>query len=378
MLRIAILAPPWIPVPPPGYGGIESVVALLCDGLVSRGHDVTLYAAPGSRSSAHVCTPLPRAHPDEIGSALHESDHVALAWADIDARGAPFDIVQDHSGYTALAMADRVGTPVVHTIHGPLTGDDADFYLRHGHKATLVAISQSQARQAPDAVSIAAVVPNPIAVDRWPFRADKDDYLLWMGRMEAIKGPHRAIEAARLADLPLVLAGPVQPGQHDYFDEQIAPHLDGRKVRYVGEVAGVAKQMLFARAAAFLMPIRWQEPFGMVMVEALACGTPVIAFAEGAASEIVIDGENGMLVADETEMARAARRVEAIDPWRCRESVAERYDLSIVVAGYEAAYRRAMLRTKAPPRPTAARVEPRHTPGPAADPPLARPVLERR
>ena len=147
--------------------------------------------------------------------------------------------------------------------------------------------------------------------------------------MDPVKGAHRAIEAARLAGRTLVLAGPVQPGQERYFREQVEPHLDGRRVRYVGEVAGRAKQELYANAAALLMPIRWREPFGMVMVEALACGTPVIAFPEGAAAEIVIDGENGMLVADEAEMARAVARLGSIDPRRCRASVAERYDPAV-------------------------------------------------
>jgi glycosyltransferase involved in cell wall biosynthesis len=168
-------------------------------------------------------------------------------------------------------------------------------------------------------VRAAAVVPNPIAVDRWPFQTEKDDYLLWIGRMDPVKGAHRAIEAARLASRPLVLAGPVQTGQADYFHEQIEPQIDDRRVRYIGEVGGIAKQQLFAHAAALLMPVRWDEPFGMVMIEALACGTPVIAFPEGAATEIVIDGHNGMLVADETEMARAVGHVGAIDPSRCRD-----------------------------------------------------------
>ena len=343
-LRIAMLAPPWIPVPPTGYGGVEAVVSLLCEALVARGHDVTLFAAPGSRSSARVLTLLPTAHPHTIGSALQESDHVAGAFEAIDQaadRGEPFDIVHDHSGFTALAMASRVSAPIVHTLHGPLVGEIAGFYQRHGHKARLVAISQSQRASAPAGVRVAAVVSNPIAVDRWPFQADKDDYLLWIGRMDPTKGAHRAIEAARLAGRPLVLAGPVQAGQADYFREQIAPHIDDQRVRYVGEVSGAPEKQLYARAAALLMPIRWNEPFGMVMIEALACGTPVIAFAEGAAEEIVIDGDNGMLVADEADMARAIAHVHEIDPVRCRESARARYDVAITTDGYEAVYDRA-------------------------------------
>ena len=344
-LRIAMLAPPWIPVPPDGYGGIEAVLELLCQGLVARGHEVTLFAAPGSRSTARVQALLDEPYPDTIGSALHESDHVACAWEQVDqaaARGHPFDLLHDHSGFTALAMADRVGVPVVHTIHGAFDRDTSRFYRRHGRKATLVAISRSQAASAPVGVRIGAVVPNPIAVERWPLTTRKENYVLWVGRMDPVKGADCAIEAARLADSILVLAGPVQPGQGRYFREQIEPHIDGPRVRYVGEVGGAAKQQLYANARALLMPIRWREPFGMVMIEALACGTPVIAFPEGAAAEIVIDGENGLLVSDEHQMARAIDQVGAmgaIDPARCRASVAERYDIAVTATGYERVYR---------------------------------------
>jgi glycosyltransferase involved in cell wall biosynthesis len=344
-LRVAVLAPPWIPVPPPAYGGIEAVIDLLCEALVGQGHDVTLFAAPGSRSLARVYPLLDGAHPEAIGSSLYESDQVAGAWEQVDLsaeRGLPFDVVHDHSGFTALAMADRIDAPVVHTIHGPFDRDTAPFYRRHGHKAHLVAISRTQAQSAPKGVRISAVIPNPIAVDRWPLQREKADYVLWIGRMDPVKGAHRAIEAALLAGRRLVLAGPVQPGQEDYFRNCVEPSIDDLRVQYVGEVAGTAKQQLYADAAALLMPIRWQEPFGMVMIEALACGTPVIAFAEGAATEIVIDGENGMLVADETEMASAIARLDSIDPARCRRSVAERYDMSTVAARYERAYRRAI------------------------------------
>jgi glycosyltransferase involved in cell wall biosynthesis len=344
-LRIAVLAPPWIPVPPNGYGGIEAVVDLICEALTARGHDVTLFAAPGSRSTARVHTLLEEAHPDAIGSTLHDSDHVACAWEQVEqaaARGEPFHVLHDHSAFTALAMADRVGVPVVHTIHGLFDSDTTRFYRRHGHKATLVAISRSQAASAPAGVRIGAVVPNPVAVDRWALKTDTEDYVLWIGRMAPVKGAHRAIEAARLASRTLVLAGPVQTGQEEYFREKIEPHIDGLRVRYVGEVGGAAKQRLYANARALLMPIRWPEPFGMVMLEALASGTPVIAFPEGAAAEIVIDGENGMLVSDESEMARAIDQVGAmgtIDPARCRASVAERYDIGVTATGYERVYR---------------------------------------
>ncbi len=343
-LRIAVLAPPWIPVPPPAYGGIEAVVALLCDELAARGHEVTLFAAPGSHSAARVCAPLEDAHTDQIGSSLFEADHVASAYDALERaafEGEPFDVVHDHSGFTAVAMAHYLSVPVVHTLHAPFNDETRPFYRRHGHKARLVAISHSQLEQAPSGVRVADAVPNPLRVEDWPFCDSKDDYLLWMGRMDPVKGAHRAIAVARRCGKRLVLAGPVQPGQREYFEHEIEPHLDGEQILFAGEVEGQRSKELFARATALLMPIRWAEPFGMVMVEALACGTPVLAFPEGAASEIVIHGENGFHVADEQEMADAIDQLHAIDPQRCRESVAERYDPAIVADGYEAVYEHA-------------------------------------
>ena len=157
------------------------------------------------------------------------------------------------------------------------------------------------------------------------------------------KGPHRAIAAARAVDVPLVLAGVIQPGQQAFFDREIAPHIDGERVRFVGEVGGAAKRSLFAHARGLLMPIRWDEPFGMVMVEALACGTPVIAFPEGAARELVVDGKTGFLVDDERAMAAAIGQLPRIDARDCRDWVAEHCDVDVVAAAYERTYRSVAL-----------------------------------
>jgi glycosyltransferase involved in cell wall biosynthesis len=342
-LRVAVLAPPWIPVPPPGYGGIEAVLDLLCAALVRRGHDVTLFAAPGSRSPATVITPLEDTHPDEIERALYEADHVARAFELIEGGvpgERPYDVIHDHCGFTAVAMADRVSVPVVHTLHGPVDERGVHvFYRHHGPKVAAVAISAAQAAAAPDTLRVEAVIPNPIDVDAWPDGAVKDDYLLWVGRMTPVKGPHRAIQVARRTGRRLILAGPVQPGQEEFFRTEIEPRL-GSRISYLGEVGGRRKRELFARARALLMPIRWPEPFGMVMVEALAAGTPVLAFREGSAPEIVEHGETGFLVADEAEMAEAVERVSDIDPARCR-AAARRFDADEVAAAYERIYRRA-------------------------------------
>jgi glycosyltransferase involved in cell wall biosynthesis len=340
-LHVAMLAPPWISVPPPGYGGVESVVEVLTEALVRRGHAVTLFCAPGSRSSARVVSLLEESHPEEIERSLYEVDHVARAFEEIDhvAYDRCFDVVHDHCGFTALAMADRIDTPIVHTLHGQFTTSTAAFYARHGHKAALVGISRAQLASAPAVLDPVGVIPNPIDVRAWPLREHKDDYLLWIGRMTAEKGPHRAIAAAHAAGVPLILAGVIQPGQQAFFDREVAPHIDGERVRFVGEVGGSVKRSLFAGARALLMPIRWEEPFGMVMVEALACGTPVIAFPEGAARELVLEGKTGFLVDDELAMGAAVGRLPGIAAQDCRAWVAEYCDVDVVAAAYESAYR---------------------------------------
>jgi glycosyltransferase involved in cell wall biosynthesis len=341
-LRIAMLAPPWIPVPSPGYGGVESVVSTLTEALVGRGHDVTLFCAPGSASRANVVTLLDRSHADEIERSLYEVDHVGRAFDRIDAaagRGARFDAVHDHCGFTGLAMANRIDTPLVHTLHGAFTSETAAFYSRHGHKAALVGISATQLASAPPGLEPIDSIPNPIDLRAWPLQERKGDYLLWIGRITPEKGPHRAIAAAQAVDVPIVIAGVVQPGQQAFFDREVAPHIDGTRVRFVGEVGGSAKRSLFARARGLLMPIRWEEPFGMVMVEALACGTPVIAFPEGAARELVIDGTTGFLVDDERAMAVAIGGLPRIDAHTCRAWVRRHCDVNVVAAAYERTYR---------------------------------------
>jgi glycosyltransferase involved in cell wall biosynthesis len=343
-MRIAMLAPPWIPVPAPAYGGIEEVVRLLCDGLVARGHEVTLFAPPDSSSPAVVRTLLEDPHPDEIERARWEVDHVARAFAAIDheaEEGHGFDVVHDHCGYGALAMADRLGTPVVHTLHGPFEPEATAFYREHGGKATIVAISYAQLADAPPELHDAPVVHNPLNFDEWALSTTPGDNVLWIGRMAPVKGPHRAIRAAREADVPLVLAGPVQPGQEEYFAREVEPAIDGDRVRYIGELDGPGKQAAYGEALAVLMPIRWAEPFGLVMTEAMACGTPVIAFAEGSAPEVVTDGITGWIVEDEHHMAAMIGRVREVDRAGCREHAERAFGLDAALDGYERVYAQA-------------------------------------
>ena len=342
-LHVAMLAPPWISVPPPGYGGVESVVSVLTEALVRRGNAVTLFCAPGSASSASVVSLLHESHPNEIERSLYEVDHVARAFQEIDLAPGDgrFDVVHDHCGFTALAMADRLDTPLVHTLHGQFTASTAAFYAHHAHKAALVGISQAQFASAPAGIDALMRFPTP-SICRTG-RCESTRTIPAVDRQDDCReGPHRAIAAARAAGVPLILAGVIQPGQQAFFDREVAPHLDGERVRFVGEVGGSVKRSLFACARALLMPIRWEEPFGMVMIEALACGTPVIAFPEGAARELVLHRQTGFLVADEQAMATAVGELPGIAARDCRAWVAEHCDMDVVAAAYQATYRSMM------------------------------------
>jgi glycosyltransferase involved in cell wall biosynthesis len=330
-----MLAPPWIPIPPPRYGGIEAVVALLTDRLVKLGIDVTLFCAPGSWSNAPMVHTLPHAYEKKIHDSMFEVDHVlqVLKYA---RRG--FDVIHDHS-QVGLALAHYgAHPPLVHTMHNGHAGERGEFYCRHSGCAHLVAISNAQHKTAPQGLKIATTIYNPIDIEEWLYVENKRPYVLWVGNFNKDKGAHRAIQACKIAKRRLILAGPIQPGQHNYFKTEIEPHIDGNQVRYVGEIGGTRKKLLFANASAFLMPILWNEPFGMVMIEALACGTPVISFPWGAATEIVIDGVNGYQVADVAAMAEALSDLSGISPANCRETVETRYDPYTIAEDYAALY----------------------------------------
>jgi len=238
-------------------------------------------------------------------------------------------------------MAERVATPLVHTLHRPFDDQTAALYAAHAPHAWVVPISRAQLADAPPGLRLLGPIPNPLTLAEWPAGGPRGDHLVWLGRVDPEKGPDVAISAARRAGRDLVLAGPVQPAQQGFFDAHVAPLLDAH-ARYVGEVGAIAKRRLLAGAAGLLMPIRWPEPFGMVMIEAMACGTPVIAFRAGAAPEIVVDGRTGFVVDDERGMVDAIARLPDVDRRVCRAHVASTCDTPRVAAAYERAFRTAI------------------------------------
>lgn len=333
-MRIAEIAPPWFRVPPAGYGGIEWVVSLLADGLTDRGHGVTLYAPGGSTTKAKLVSPFP----DEIGAQLigsvwHDAVHAATAY--LDAEG--FDIIHDHSGMIGPAIGSQCPVPVVHTLHGPFTDMAKRFYtLLSGH-IWYVAISDAQRAFCPD-LTYVATVHNGIDLSRTPYREDKDDYVLFLGRVNREKGPELAVEAAKRAGRRLVMAVKMsEDHEKDYWKQKVEPLLTGDE-EILGEITNEEKGELLSRAAGVLFPIQWPEPFGLVMAEANACGTPVISFANGAAPEVIADGETGYLARTLDEFFERIAHLGEISPRACRDRVERLFSAEKMVEGYERAF----------------------------------------
>ena len=335
-MRVALLAPVWFPVPPTGYGGIEWVVAVLADGLVEAGHDVTLFASGDSRTAARLVSVYERAPSERIGTSLTELRHALTCFV----RAGEFDVVNDHSGLPAAALAGTVATPVVHTVHGPLDGEAGVVYGQVASVAPrlgLISLSLNQRRPRPDLPWLANC-PNAIDLEHYPFDPGRGDYLLFLGRLSVEKGAHRAIEAARRVGLPLKLAGKMrEPLEREYFEAHVRPNL-GRGIEYLGEVTHEEKVALLQGARATIFPVSWEEPFGLVMVESMACGTPVVATRRGAVPEVIEHGRSGLIVNDEAALAGAILEVGRIDPRECRRAAEERFAPARMVRDYVAAY----------------------------------------
>jgi len=339
-LHVAMVAPPYYTIPPEGYGGVESVVAGLVDGLVDRGHRVTLLAAGEHDTRAqHFIRTWEELPTDQLGEALPEVVNTARV-ASLIGPGTDYDVVHDHTlAGPLLAHGRRV--PTVVTVHGPMNELD-DVYRPLGTDLSLVAISENQRRSASD-LNWVGTVHNGIDVRDFPFREHKDDYVLFLGRFHATKGPHLAIDAARAAGVRILLAGKcAEPPEQEFYDAEIAPRL-GPDAVYVGDADASEKRDLLAGARCLLFPILWDEPFGMVMVEAMACGTPVVALANGSVPEVVVDGRTGVVVDDESELAGAIERARGLDPADCREHAEAQFGISAMTAGYEEVYRRVAL-----------------------------------
>jgi glycosyltransferase involved in cell wall biosynthesis len=334
-MRIALLAPPFIPIPPPAYGGTELFIAQLAEALVDLGHQVTVFANGDSTVRCRVRWTFPhKAWPPRHGDAwnLKNLDH--SAWAMQEASTEPFDLVHVNDAL-AIPLSRFLSKPVAHTLHHPHETALSALYARHDW-VHYVAISEAQ-RQL-ETMPRLTTIYHGIRVENYRFAERKQPYLAYLGRMAPVKGPHLAIDAAHQAGIPLKLAGEVQPIFQGYWESMIEPRIDGRNVEFIGEATPDIKNELLSNATALLFPIQWNEPFGLVMIEAMACGTPVLALPGGAVPEVVSDGISGWVCANVAEMAQRARDLR-IPAASCRHYVEERFSVGRMAADYEALYR---------------------------------------
>ena len=338
-MRIAQVAPPWVAVPPKGYGGIEWVVSLLADGLAARGHDVTLFATGDSSTSARLEYVFDMAPGPAFNNSIwHDTVHQMAVQREV----SRFDVIHQHTYWSGLVAAIVSEVPVVHTLHRSFTPDMRMLYQQVLDRLWFVAISEAQRAAMPE-LRYAGVVHNGIDPGLYRFQEEKEDFLLFIGRAHPDKGPRRAVAAARAAGRPLVMAVKVaERAEAEHWERQVVPELpEGTTVLH--EIPHEEKADLLARARAVLFPIDWEEPFGLVMAEAMASGTAVIATPRGAAPEVIEDGVTGFIVPveDYGEAAAAAiERLDEIDPRACLRRVEERFSAERMVAAYEAVFER--------------------------------------
>jgi glycosyltransferase involved in cell wall biosynthesis len=338
-MHIAMIAPPYFDVPPTAYGGIEMVVADLIDALVGRGHKVTLIGAGSHATRAQRFISTYDVGPaDRLGEPMPEMVHAAKVASILDRLDV--DVIHDHTMAGPLMARGRL-TPTVVTAHGPVHGDSGEYYRALGDTVQLIAISNAQRSSAPD-LPWMATVHNAIRAETFPFKAEKGEYALFLGRFHPEKAPHLAIDAAREAGLPTVLAGKCsEPIERAYFMREIEPRT-GPDVTIYGIADAAAKRRLLAGASCMLFPICWDEPFGLVVIEAMVCGTPVVAFRRGAVPELIVDGQTGIIVDDPAEMPAAIKQAIHLDPVACRRHVEAGFTVEVMAEGYEAVYRRAL------------------------------------
>ncbi|MBS0445005.1 MAG: glycosyltransferase family 4 protein [Proteobacteria bacterium] len=346
-MRIAQVAPLYESVPPQGYGGTERVVSYLTETLVALGHDVTLYASGDSRTAARHVSVLERS------LRLDERRRDPMVWHAMmldrlwDEAGR-YDVIHFHTDAIHLALARRCPAASLTTLHGRLDLPDLAPLYHHFAGLPLVSISNDQRRPMPWA-SWCATIPHGLPERLYTPRYEPGAYFAFLGRISPEKRLDRAIEIAIACDVPLMVAAKVDPADRDYYEREIRPLMSDPHVRYIGEIGDRDKGEFLGRARALLMPIDWPEPFGLVMIEALACGTPVLAYAHGSVPEIIDDGVTGYAVHDQAEAIAAARRIGALSRPACRAAFDRCYTARTMAEGHLDVYRRLIARRAVSP-----------------------------
>ncbi|HLC94164.1 MAG TPA: glycosyltransferase family 4 protein [Patescibacteria group bacterium] len=348
-MKIAQIAPLWENIPPTLYGGTERIVHSLTEGLVKRGHEVTLFATGSSKTSARLVSVYPRSLFRD-GVTWTNIMYPLLNITQCFDRQSEFDIIHMHlnksSDYLSLPLARQFPHKVVFTLHFPYPASqarhDRHLVLQKYKDLQYISISNSQ-RKGGENLNWVATVYNGIDMSHFHLNSNASkDYLLWVGKFNPDKGTKEAIEAARLAKRKIMIAGAVdnlEGADFEYWDKHVKPLIDNKQVIFAGEVDDLKKDDLYGNAYCFLNPITWNEPFGLVMTEAMATGCPVISFAQGAAPELIIDGKTGFVVSSVDEMVAKIRDVDHIDRAFCRRHVEQHFTDGIMVENYEKVYK---------------------------------------
>lgn len=334
-MKIAQVAPLWERVPPPTYGGIELVVSRLTDELVRRGHEVTLFASGDSQTQARLEAVYP--HAMRLDQEIKDySVYEMLELSQVYEQAAEFDIIHSHIGMAALAIAPLVKTPTIHTLHGSFSSDNSKLYHLH-HKQPYISISNAQ-RQLN--LNYLRTVYNGIDLENYTFQATPQEppYLAFLGRFSPEKGPQHAIAIAKQNGWRLKMAGKINISERQFFEREIAPQIDGKQIEYLGEVNHLEKVELLGNAALTLFPINWDEPFGPVMIESMATGTPLVGMNNGSVPEVISHGKTGFVCQSYEEMAAMIPDALELDRSCCREYVKNKFSVTQMVDGYEAAY----------------------------------------
>jgi len=342
-MKIAFISPLEESVPPEKYGGVELVIFNLVEALVDRGHEIFLLGTGDSKTKAHLIPVFSEAIRKDkqfldpefkqaakfvgVGRVLDE-----LAKLDVD-------IVHNHIGWRLIPFSKHIKAPIVTTLHGPL--EKAQQQYIYGLYSDLPYVSISNAQREPfKKLNFVATIYNGIDPDKFDFIDVAGEYLAFLGRMSPEKGPKVAISVAKKIGLKLKMAAKIDAVDKEYFEKEIKPLIDGKQIEYLGEIGAEEKNNLLKKAYALLVPIQWEEPFGLVMIEAMACGTPVIAFRRGSVPEIVVDGQTGFIVKNEPEMIKAIKRIGSIKREKCRARVEENFTTKLMADKYEKVYQK--------------------------------------
>lgn len=346
-MRILQLAPLWEAVPPPAYGGTEAVVSLLTEELVRQGHDVILAASGDSHTRAtHLATYQRSLRRAEQLTDRNPYDWMHIAMALREAREC--DIIHNHAGELAMAMSHTIDTPMLTTLHCLVTPDTQFVWDRYAGAYNTISRSQRPPVAALGRAQFMGHVYNAVDVDSFPFQAEKGDDLLFLSRIAPEKGPHLAVQVAKRLGRRLIIAGKVDAYDRRFFEEVMRDLIDGEQIVFFGEADATQKRELYRNAYCLLMPLTWEEPFGLVMPEAMACGTPVVALRRGSAPELIAHGRTGFVADTVDEMVEAVPMVRTIDPRACRDHVRAHFSPEIMAGNYVRLYEGIVDRGRVP------------------------------